>query len=99
MRVFNESLVKKCLEMFAEFAEKKDVYMNFYVQSGKFLKLGVHEGSTYRTKVAKLLRFHTSKSGDDQISPRKYVDRMKEGLNDIYYITWRVLRCVVFALP
>merc|ERR1712050_381209 len=40
-----------------------------------------------RTKVAELLRFHTSKSGDEQISFKEYVDRMKEGQNDIFYIT------------
>merc|ERR1712080_661948 len=46
-----------------------------------------HEDSTNRTKVAELLRFHTSKSGDEQISLKEYVDRMKEGQQDIYYIT------------
>merc|ERR1711916_134186 len=59
----------------------------FYEQFGKCLKLGVHEDSTNRTKVAELLRFNTSKSGDEQISLKEYVDRMKEGQNDIYYIT------------
>ena len=43
--------------------------------------------STNRTKVAELLRFNTSKSGDEQISLKEYVDRMKEGQHDIYYIT------------
>merc|ERR1712100_224747 len=46
-----------------------------------------HEDSTNRTKVAELLRFQTSKSGDELISLKEYVDRMKEGQNDIYYIT------------
>merc|ERR1711998_633017 len=72
---------------FAEIAEKKDDYKKFYEQFGKCLKLGVHEDSTNRTKVAELLRFHTSKSGDEMISFKEYVDRMKEGQNDIYYIT------------
>merc|ERR1711957_969535 len=40
-----------------------------------------------RTKVAELMRYQTSKSGDEQISFKEYVDRMKEGQNDIYYIT------------
>eukprot|EP00411_Alexandrium_monilatum_P056532 CAMPEP_0175425314 /NCGR_PEP_ID=MMETSP0095-20121207/49236_1 /TAXON_ID=311494 /ORGANISM="Alexandrium monilatum, Strain CCMP3105" /LENGTH=126 /DNA_ID=CAMNT_0016724643 /DNA_START=12 /DNA_END=388 /DNA_ORIENTATION=+ len=87
LRVIKKNLVKKCLEMFAEIAEKKDDYKKFYEQFGKCLKLGVHEDSTNRTKVAELLRFHTSKSGDEQISLKEYVDRMKEGQNDIYYIT------------
>merc|ERR1712220_41337 len=77
----------KCLEMFAEIAEKKDDYKKFYEQFGKCLKLGVHEDSTNRTKVAELLRWHTSKSGDEQISLKEYVDRLKEGQNDIFYIT------------
>jgi len=87
LRVIKKNLVKKCLEMFAEIAEKKDDYKKFYEQFGKCLKLGVHEDSTNRTKVAELLRFSTSKSGDELISLKEYVDRMKEGQNDIYYIT------------
>merc|ERR1712072_1438384 len=87
LRVIKKNLVKKCLEMFAEIAEKKDDYKKFYEQFSKCLKLGVHEDSTNRTKVAELLRYQTSKSGDEQISLKEYVDRMKEGQNDIYYIT------------
>merc|ERR1712072_237341 len=37
--------------------------------------------------LADLLRFQTSKSGDEAISLKEYCDRMKEGQNDIYYIT------------
>merc|ERR1711865_126687 len=72
---------------FAEIAEKKDDYKKFYEQFGKCIKLGVHEDSTNRVKVAELLRYQTSKSGDENISFKEYVDRMKEGQNDIYYIT------------
>merc|ERR1719217_260773 len=83
LRVIKKNLVKKCLEMFTEIGEKKDDYKKFY----KNLKLGIHEDSTNRTKIAEFLRFNTSKSGDEQISLKEYVDRMKEGQNDIYYIT------------
>merc|ERR1711907_113902 len=87
LRVIKKNLVKKCLEMFTEISEKKDDYKKFYEQFSKNLKLGIHEDSTNRTKIAELMRFHTSKSGDEQISLKEYVDRMKEGQNDIYYIT------------
>jgi len=87
LRVIKKNLVKKCLEMFAEIAEKKDDYKKFYEQFCKNIKLGIHEDSTNRAKIADLMRYHTSKSGDEQISLKEYVDRMKEGQNDIYYIT------------
>merc|ERR1719235_2099732 len=87
LRVIKKNLVKKCLEMFAEIAEKKDDYKKFYEQFSKNLKLGIHEDSTNRQKLADLLRYQTSKSGDESISLKEYCDRMKEGQNDIYYIT------------
>jgi molecular chaperone HtpG len=87
LRVIKKNLVKKALEMFTEIAEKKDDYKKFYEQFGKNLKLGIHEDSTNRTKIAELMRFHSSKSGDEMISLKEYIDRMKEGQNDIFYIT------------
>merc|ERR1711953_549184 len=94
LRVIKKNLVKKCLEMFAEIAEKKDDYKKFYEQFSKNIKLGIHEDSTNRVKVAELMRYHTSKSGDEQISLKEYVDRMKEGQNDIYYITGESIAAV-----
>merc|ERR1712185_896656 len=94
LRVIKKNLVKKCLEMFTEITEKKDDYKKFYEQFGKNLKLGIHEDSTNRAKIAELLRFNTSKSGDEMISLKEYCDRMKEGQNDIYYITGESIAAV-----
>ena len=73
--------------MFAEIQENTEDYKKFYEQFSKNLKLGIHEDSANRTKISDLLRFHTSKSGEDLISFKEYVQRMKEGQKDIFYIT------------
>merc|ERR1712194_755669 len=68
LRVIKKNLVKKCLEMFAEISENSEDYKKFYEQFGKNLKLGIHEDGTNRNKIAELMRYQTSKSGDDSIS-------------------------------
>jgi molecular chaperone HtpG len=87
LKVIKKNIVKKCLEMFAEIQENQEDYKKFYEQFSKNLKLGIHEDQANRTKLADLLRFHTSKSGEDLISFKDYVQRMKEGQKDIFYIT------------
>lgn len=73
--------------MFIEIQENAEDYKKFYEQFSKNLKLGIHEDATNRNKLCDLLRFHTSKTGEDQISFKEYVARMKEGQKDIFYIT------------
>jgi molecular chaperone HtpG len=87
LKVIRKNLVKKVMELIEELSEDKDNYKKFYEQFGKNMKLGIHEDSTNRKKLASFLRFYTSASGDDMCSLDDYVGRMKENQKDIYFIT------------
>ena len=98
LKVMKKNIVKKCLEMFTEIQENQEDYKKFYEQFSKNLKLGIHEDTANRQKLSELLRFHTSKSGEDLISFKDYIARMKEGQKGIYYITGES-RAAVAASP
>lgn len=87
LKVIRKNLVKKTMELIEELSEDKENYKKFYDQFSKNLKLGVHEDSNNRAKLADFLRFHTSASGDDFCSLSDYVSRMKENQKHIYFIT------------
>merc|ERR1711975_208830 len=87
LKTIKKSITKKCLELIAEVAENSEQWKTFYEQFSKNIKLGIHEDTTNREKLAGFLRYHSTKSGDDQISLKEYVGRMKENQKEIFFIT------------
>merc|ERR1719498_1237938 len=68
--------------------EKKDeesTWSKFYKEFAKNLKMGCYEDDSNRSKISKLLRFTTNKA-DKEISLDKYLDRMSESQESIYYM-------------
>merc|ERR1739848_187695 len=73
--------------------EKKDskdeesTWAKFYKEFNKNLKMGCYEDDSNRSKLSKLLRFKSTKSEDKDISLDKYLDRMAESQESIYYMS------------
>merc|ERR1712238_620819 len=73
--------------------EKKDskdeegTWAKFYKEFNKNLKMGCYEDDSNRSKLSKLLRFKTTKSEDKDVSLDKYLDRMAESQESIYYMS------------
>merc|ERR1739838_367713 len=99
----SKKLVRKVLELMKKLAkeekedekkeEKKDkadeegTWSKFWKEFNKNLKMGCYEDDSNRSKLSKLLRFASTKSEGKEISLDKYLDRMQESQESIYYMS------------
>ncbi|KAF7683786.1 heat shock protein 90 [Astathelohania contejeani] len=87
MKTIKKMLNKKVLELIGEIANDPEKYKTFYSEFGTNIKLAVRENDGQQEKVAKLLRYYTTKSGDQMIDLDTYVNRMPEEQKQIYILT------------
>ena len=94
VKAIREGSTKRVLALLEELAEgedaaQKEKYAGFWKEFGRVLKEGVGEDFANKERVAKLLRFATSRDDNEegQNSLTEYVARMKEGQDKIYYVT------------
>eukprot|EP00792_Barthelona_sp_PAP020_P006960 TRINITY_DN3093_c0_g1_i1.p1 TRINITY_DN3093_c0_g1~~TRINITY_DN3093_c0_g1_i1.p1 ORF type:complete len:711 (-),score=223.76 TRINITY_DN3093_c0_g1_i1:1678-3780(-) len=87
LELIKSNLTKRAIDMFKNLAKDEEKYKKFYEEFSRYIKLGITDDAKNRKKLSKLLRYHTSKSGDERCSLQDYVDRMKDGQTKIYYIT------------
>ncbi|KAH9598711.1 Histidine kinase/HSP90-like ATPase [Trypanosoma melophagium] len=66
---------------------KEPIYPKFWEKFGKHIRLGILEDANNRGRLAKLLRYPSSKSNGTLISLQEYADRMQSNQKSIYYLT------------
>ena len=79
----------------AQAAEEAKKYSVFWKEFGKAIKLGIIEDAQNRQRLAKLLRFETSRSGGKQIGLDAYITGMKEGQKSMYYLAGESTRVIL----
>lgn len=84
LKVIKKKLVRKALDMFKKMDEED--YKKFWEQFSTNVKLGVIEDSSNKTRLAKLLRFHSSNDESELTSLEQYIERMKEKQEHIYFM-------------
>eukprot|EP00854_Cymbomonas_tetramitiformis_P004866 gene4866-5943_t len=89
--VMNKNLTKKVIDMIITLSEEdEETYKNFYKNFSKNLKLGVHEDSKNKNKLIELLRFKTTKSNDNLVSFKDYLESIPQEQYEskkMYYIS------------
>ena len=94
VKAIREGSTKRVLSLLEEMANGEDVaqkekYAGFWKEFGRVLKEGVGEDHANKERIAKLLRFASTRSDgpEENSSLADYAGRMKEGQDKIYYVT------------
>merc|ERR1719201_409012 len=77
--------------------DEESTWAKFYKEFNKNLKMGCYEDDSNRSKLSKLLRFKSTKSEDKDISLDKYLDRMAESQESIYYMSGESMETMLKA--
>ena len=85
VRNIRRNLVKKLLELLETMDNEK--FEKFYGEFGSILKTGVLIDPENKIRIANLLRYKTTRSENDMIPLKKYIENMKTDQEYIYYIT------------
>merc|ERR1712063_49692 len=78
-------------------ADEESTWAKFYKEFNKNLKMGCYEDDSNRSKLSKLLRFKSTKSEDKDVSLDKYLDRMAESQESIYYMSGESMETMLKA--
>jgi len=84
LKVIKKKLVRKVIDMLKKMSDED--YETFWKEYSTSIKLGAFEDASNRSRLAKLLRFHSSNDEKEQTSLTDYVKRMKEGQTHIYFV-------------
>merc|ERR1711977_441073 len=87
LKVIKKNLVKKALEMFNEIAENAEDFNKFYEQFGENLKLGIHEDSQNRAKIADLLRYYPTGESKASVEAAPFIEQLKKRGYEVLYMT------------
>jgi len=82
IKVIRKKLIRKVLDMFKKMDEKD--YKEFFKTYGVKLKFGILEDNNNKSRIAKLLRFHSSHSKEEMTSLDQYIERMKSSQENIF---------------
>lgn len=86
LKVIQKKLVRKAIAMIQDLEKDATKYKEFYDVYGTNLKLGAIEDMSNRSRLVKLLRFHTNKHRDEAVSLDQYVKEMRSKQDQIFYL-------------